>query len=182
MAKARYGLHTLKSGAYVPSPEEVEAACKGTGGFKKETLARWGVPWPPFKGWRKLLKRKWEIQQETAPPKPPSLVPRPVPVSAPLPDPAPAAKTFLLERYEKKPRRPVVSFDALMKAAEMEFNDTTHTTARLRESMKNIMRYASPKDRKPLYAWMAERYAQWYKLKTWQPVRRVKAPPQKEER
>lgn len=41
----------------VPSPEEVEAARTPNGGWTRETLAQWGVPWPPPKGWRRELLR-----------------------------------------------------------------------------------------------------------------------------
>jgi hypothetical protein len=36
---------------------EIEAAKSPKGGWKRETLAEWGVPWPPPKGWRKKLVR-----------------------------------------------------------------------------------------------------------------------------
>lgn len=31
--------------------EEIEAGRSEKGGFSKEQLAKWGVPWPPPKGW-----------------------------------------------------------------------------------------------------------------------------------
>ena len=34
---------------------EIEAAKSPRGGFTRKTLAAWGVPWPPPKGWRKAL-------------------------------------------------------------------------------------------------------------------------------
>ena len=34
---------------------EIEAAKSPRGGFTRATLAKWGVPWPPVKGWRKAL-------------------------------------------------------------------------------------------------------------------------------
>ena len=34
---------------------QVEAAKSPRGGFTRKTLATWGVPWPPPKGWRKAL-------------------------------------------------------------------------------------------------------------------------------
>lgn len=34
---------------------EIEAAMTPKGGWTRETLAAWGVPWPPPKGWRKRL-------------------------------------------------------------------------------------------------------------------------------
>lgn len=35
--------------------EEIEAAKSPKGGWSAKTLASWGVPWPPPKGWRKRL-------------------------------------------------------------------------------------------------------------------------------
>ena len=43
------------------SPEEIFAARTAQGGWKKEQLAKWGVPWPPPKGWRKKLEREWRL-------------------------------------------------------------------------------------------------------------------------
>lgn len=50
----------------VPSPEQVRAAMSGTEAWTAETLARWGIAWPPRKGWREHLEslhrngvRKW---------------------------------------------------------------------------------------------------------------------------
>ncbi len=34
---------------------DIEAARTSKGGWTKETLASWGVSWPPEKGWRKKL-------------------------------------------------------------------------------------------------------------------------------
>jgi hypothetical protein len=34
---------------------EIDAARTKAGGWTKEQLAKWGVPWPPPKGWRKAL-------------------------------------------------------------------------------------------------------------------------------
>ncbi len=34
---------------------EIEAARTSRGGWTRESLARWGVPWPPPKGWKKAL-------------------------------------------------------------------------------------------------------------------------------
>ena len=34
---------------------EIEAAKSPRGGFTQNTLAAWGVPWPPPKGWRRAL-------------------------------------------------------------------------------------------------------------------------------
>lgn len=37
------------------SEDEIEAAKTPNGGWTRETLAGWGVPWPPPKGWKKAL-------------------------------------------------------------------------------------------------------------------------------
>lgn len=39
-----------------PTKEEIEAARTPNGGWTRETLAQWGVPWPPPKGWKKELE------------------------------------------------------------------------------------------------------------------------------
>jgi hypothetical protein len=38
-----------------PTEAEIIAARTNAGGWTRETLARWGVPWPPPKGWRRAL-------------------------------------------------------------------------------------------------------------------------------
>ena len=40
--------------------DEIDAAATPAGGWTRATLAGWGVPWPPPKGWRKKL-----LAQET---------------------------------------------------------------------------------------------------------------------
>jgi hypothetical protein len=35
--------------------EEIEAARSPQGGWSRAQLAKWGVPWPPPKGWRNAL-------------------------------------------------------------------------------------------------------------------------------
>lgn len=37
------------------TPEDIEAAKSPNGGWSRETLAAWGVPWPPPKGWKQSL-------------------------------------------------------------------------------------------------------------------------------
>lgn len=37
------------------APEEIAAHETGNGGFSKKTLALWGVPYPPPKGWKKFI-------------------------------------------------------------------------------------------------------------------------------
>lgn len=41
-----------------PTEEEIDKARTSAGGWTKDQLARWGVPWPPPKGWRKKLLQK----------------------------------------------------------------------------------------------------------------------------
>ena len=38
-----------------PTLEEIAKAKTSKGGFNKEDLERWGIPWPPKKGWLKKL-------------------------------------------------------------------------------------------------------------------------------
>ena len=47
-----------------PTPEEIEAAKTPSGGWTKEQLAKWGVPWPPPKGWREALMTGHTEQHE----------------------------------------------------------------------------------------------------------------------
>jgi hypothetical protein len=46
-------------GSRPPSPEEVMALRTPAGSWTKKTLASWGVPWPPPKGWRVKLKNAY---------------------------------------------------------------------------------------------------------------------------
>jgi hypothetical protein len=41
---------------HVPSPEEIENARTEKGGWSRETLAQWGISWPPPKGWKRQLR------------------------------------------------------------------------------------------------------------------------------
>lgn len=50
--------------AYIPSPEEIKSLCTPAGGWTKAQLAQWGVPWPPPKGWKHELERKWRSMQD----------------------------------------------------------------------------------------------------------------------
>ena len=43
----------------IPSPEEIEAARTERGGWTRETLVKWGISWPPPKGWKKKLRVEW---------------------------------------------------------------------------------------------------------------------------
>jgi ribonuclease HI len=56
----------------IPSPDEIIAGGSGRGGWTREQLAKWGVPWPPPSGWRKELERRYREEQERARPKEPS--------------------------------------------------------------------------------------------------------------
>ncbi|MFE3995141.1 hypothetical protein ACFXPW_26100 [Streptomyces goshikiensis] len=57
--------------ADLPSPEEVEAARTPAGGWKRDQLAAWGVPWPPPKGWKDELAERWKAARPAGPPAPP---------------------------------------------------------------------------------------------------------------
>ncbi|WP_190241465.1 hypothetical protein [Rhizobium sp. N122] len=37
------------------SEEEIKSQQTENGGWTKQTLAQWGVPWPPPKGWKEAL-------------------------------------------------------------------------------------------------------------------------------
>lgn len=50
----------LSHETYLPSPDEIENARSVGGGWSQATLAAWGVPWPPPKGWRQELERRWQ--------------------------------------------------------------------------------------------------------------------------
>lgn len=70
----------------LPSPEEIEAACTPAGGWKRDQLAKWGVPWPPPKGWKDELIERWEVARRDGAP-PPSL-------------PSPASADFTQETFD----------------------------------------------------------------------------------
>ena len=40
----------------IVTDEQIEAGKSPRGGFSRKTLASWGVPWPPPKGWRTALR------------------------------------------------------------------------------------------------------------------------------
>ncbi|WP_445277472.1 hypothetical protein [Streptomyces sp. DSM 41033] len=69
----------------LPSPEEVEAARTPAGGWKRDQLAAWGIPWPPPKGWKDELATRWKAEQRAGvePTNP-----------APSPDPGPVQGTL----------------------------------------------------------------------------------------
>jgi hypothetical protein len=45
----------VNEGRTPPTEEEIEAARTSRGGWTRAQLARWGVPWPPPRGWKKAL-------------------------------------------------------------------------------------------------------------------------------
>jgi hypothetical protein len=54
--------------APAPSPEEVQAAASSRqGGWSAEQLAAWGYSWPPPKGWRAELARKYHAGEDVVP-------------------------------------------------------------------------------------------------------------------
>lgn len=52
LAKRFIDLQKLKG---IITEEMIEDAQTESGGWTKETLAGWGVPWPPPKGWKEQL-------------------------------------------------------------------------------------------------------------------------------
>ncbi len=40
----------------IVTDEQIEAGKSPRGGWTRKTLARWGVPWPPPRGWRTALR------------------------------------------------------------------------------------------------------------------------------
>jgi hypothetical protein len=42
----------------MPTEKEIDAAKTPAGGWTREQLEKWGVSWPPPKGWRKSLIKK----------------------------------------------------------------------------------------------------------------------------
>ena len=51
-----------KDGVRIPLPCEIEAARSAAGGWTRAQLAQWGVPWPPPKGWRRVLEKASGVQ------------------------------------------------------------------------------------------------------------------------
>lgn len=64
-AQAKRLLAVSRKTAGTLTAEEIEAARSPSGGWSAATLASWGVPWPPPKGWRQRLLKK-----EDGPPRP----------------------------------------------------------------------------------------------------------------
>lgn len=47
----------------IVTPEEIERGKTRRGGWTRKTLAKWGVPWPPPKGWKRLLNEGYDFTQ-----------------------------------------------------------------------------------------------------------------------
>ena len=47
------------------SLREIEQAKTERGGWTRETLAKWGVAWPPPKGWKEALMADDEAEEKT---------------------------------------------------------------------------------------------------------------------
>ena len=47
-----------------PTEAEIDAARTAAGGWTRQQLAEWGVPWPPPKGWRRNLAAPAEETKE----------------------------------------------------------------------------------------------------------------------
>ena len=47
----------------LPSPDDIVRAMTPAGAWDKKTLASWGVPWPPPRGWRRELEQRWLATQ-----------------------------------------------------------------------------------------------------------------------
>ena len=70
LAEAEREERALVPEDYVPSPAKVLAASSdGKGhGFTRKTLELWGIGWPPPRGWRRDLTRRWEAAQRNRKP------------------------------------------------------------------------------------------------------------------
>jgi hypothetical protein len=70
LAEAEREERALVPEDYVPSPAKVLAASSdGKGhGFTRKTLELWGIGWPPPRGWRRDLRRRWEAAQRNRKP------------------------------------------------------------------------------------------------------------------
>jgi hypothetical protein len=45
----------MNDNQHIPDAAEIDAARTPAGAWSRATLASWGVPWPPPKGWRARL-------------------------------------------------------------------------------------------------------------------------------
>lgn len=52
--------------------EQIEAGKSPAGGWTKAQLAKWGVPWPPPKGWKEALLAGVPIADQQSPAEEPS--------------------------------------------------------------------------------------------------------------
>ena len=52
----RMTIGATRSAKRIVTDEQIEAAKSPRGAWTKATLASWGVPWPPPKGWRTALR------------------------------------------------------------------------------------------------------------------------------
>jgi len=50
----------------IVSPAEIKAGRSPAGAWTRATLAKWGVPWPPPKGWKKRLEDAYRKQQRAS--------------------------------------------------------------------------------------------------------------------
>lgn len=72
--------------------DEIESGKTPAGGYTRKTLAGWGVPWPPPKGWRKRL-----LNGECT-------TPAPTPPTQPAIDYAQLASAILDEQARRAPK------------------------------------------------------------------------------
>ena len=54
--------HTVDEISTAVSDKEIQASQTPHGGWDRETLAKWGVGWPPPKGWRQRLIENFDQQ------------------------------------------------------------------------------------------------------------------------
>ena len=48
----------------VPTLHEIYRSRTSKSGWNRETLAMWGIPWPPPRGWLKRLKQRARAQNQ----------------------------------------------------------------------------------------------------------------------
>lgn len=58
---------TEPRGSGAITEEDIEAGKTPKGGFSRATLAKWGVPWPPPKGWKEALLRGENVSPKGKP-------------------------------------------------------------------------------------------------------------------